>query len=100
MVVVGFGLCLVGVLLLAHRPWFAGSVFVVAVVGFAGVQWSRLAGRRVGEGVGQVKQVEGIPRWFTYGLHVRGRRVCVRVGHDGEWTCQRCGLIQKRAGWR
>lgn len=52
--------------------------------------------KRVGNEVGQVKQVEGVPDWLTYVQHLRNRGRCTRLGHDGTYTCTWCGLILRR----
>lgn len=48
-----------------------------------------------------VKYIDGIPRWFTYLIHLVNRPRCWKAGHDGGapgfpiFTCLRCGLIMR-----
>jgi hypothetical protein len=49
----------------------------------------------------RVQHIRGVPRWFSYSLHLVSRRQCRKVGHlITSWpdVCDHCGQIfEKRS---
>ncbi len=41
-----------------------------------------------------IQYPRGVPRWFTYAVHLLARRRCDRVGHASFPLCKHCGQIQ------